>query len=159
MAKKSKKKREKTVVCTDVGQAKFAPRTTYTLTLTRFEVLHLRDLFSIALPTDVKQTVSQGLAAVEDREIVEAKLWRKVAALCANAGVPTDDAAPDFVCAASQAPPVGVFRLAHDPQEGQGQQDPSDHVLNNLADCEWVDGSDVVLTDEDDIGTRKAKRP
>jgi len=84
------------------------------------------------LPTDVKQTVSQGLAAVEDREIVEAKLWRKVATLCQAAAVPTDDAAPDFVCAASQAPPVGVFRLAHDPQEGQENQSPTGSVLDNI---------------------------
>jgi hypothetical protein len=93
------------------------PSRTFSLRLTLFELLHLRDLFSILLPPEVKQTVSQALAAAEDREIVEAKLWQKVSNMCRAAALPLDDAAPDFVCAASAAPPVSVFRLAHEPAE------------------------------------------
>jgi hypothetical protein len=91
------------------------PQKTSTLRLTRYEVLHLRDLFSILLPTEARQTVSQALAAVEDRSMVEARLWQKVLAACREVGLPVGDEAPDFVAAAASSPPVGVFRLATDP--------------------------------------------
>ena len=88
---------------------------TFPVRLTRFELLHLRDLFSVLLASETNQTVSQALAAVEDRRLVEARLWQKLAAAVAEAGLPTDDDAPDFVVAASQSPPVGVFKLAEEP--------------------------------------------
>ena len=88
---------------------------TFPVRLTRFELLHLRDLFSVLLASETSQTVSQALAAVEDRRLVEARLWQKLAVAVAEAGLPTDDDAPDFVVAASQSPPVGVFKLAEEP--------------------------------------------
>lgn len=91
------------------------PQKTSTLRLTPYEVLHLRDLFSILLPTEARQTASQALAATEDRPMVEARLWQKVLAACAEVGIPTGDDAPDFVAAASSSPPVGIFRLATEP--------------------------------------------
>lgn len=66
--------------------------------------------------------MSQALAVAEDREIVEAKLWQKVISTSRGAGIPLDDEAPDFICAASAAPPVGVFRLAQDPNEVVGDE-------------------------------------
>lgn len=96
-------------------------RKTFDLRLTKFELVHLRDLFSVLLPLDLKQTVSQMLAATEDRSMVEARFWQKIAAACAAAEIPLDDGAPDFICAAASAPPIGVFRLAHDPDESAGQ--------------------------------------
>lgn len=90
-------------------------RKTFSLRLNRFELLHLRDLFGVALPPDMKQTLSQALAASQDRTLVESKLWQKIAAACTEAELPMGDDAPDFVVAASAAPPVGVFELAHDP--------------------------------------------
>lgn len=96
-------------------------RKTFDLRLTRFELIHLRDLFSVLLPLDLKQTVSQMLAATEDRSMVESRLWQKVASVCSEADVPLDDSAPDFICAAASAPPIGVFRLAHDPDEAPAQ--------------------------------------
>ena len=92
---------------------------TFSVRLTRFELLHLRDLFSVLLASDTSQTVSQALAAVEDRRLVEARLWQKLAAACGEAELPLDDEAPDFVVAASQAPPVGVFKLAEEPAGSQ----------------------------------------
>ncbi len=93
------------------------PQKTSTLRLTRYEVLHLRDLFSILLPTEARQTASQALAAVEERPMVEARLWQKVLAACVELGLPVGDEAPDFVAAATSAPPVGVFRLATEPAQ------------------------------------------
>lgn len=100
---------------------------TFPVRLTRFELLHLRDLFSVLLASDTSQTVSQALAAVEDRRLVEARLWQKLASTCREADLPTDDEAPDFVVAASQAPPVGVFKLAEEPAGSQSDEDDEKH--------------------------------
>jgi len=96
---------------------------TFPLRLTRFELLHLRDLFSVLLASDASQTVSQALAAVEDRRLVEARLWQKLVGSCREADLPVDEDAPDFVVAASQAPPVGVFKLAEEPPKDEDDDD------------------------------------
>lgn len=97
--------------------AQIRKRKTFPLRLTKYELLHLRDLFSVVLATETQQTVSQGLAAAEDRSLIESRLWLRVARACSEADIPLDDDAPDFVCAASSAPSVGVFRIAHEPNE------------------------------------------
>ena len=97
---------------------KIRKRKTYALRLTKLELLHIRDLFSVLLSTEAKQTVSQALASVEERSVVEARLWQKVAASCEEAKLPLADHAPDYICAAMVSPPpVGVFRVAHEPSE------------------------------------------
>jgi hypothetical protein len=98
-------------------------RKTFPLRLTKFELVHLRDMFSIRLPPELKQTVSQALATTEDRTMVEARLWQKLVDACREADLPLDDDAPDFICAASSAPSVGVFRLAQEPDEGTQAED------------------------------------
>lgn len=95
------------------------PRKTFTLRLTRLELTHLRDLFSVMLPPDLKATLSQELATSQDRSLVEARLWQKVTSMCREAQVPLDDDAPDFVVAASSAPSIGVFEIAADPPEAE----------------------------------------
>jgi len=97
-------------------------RKTFPLRLTKFELLHLRDLFSVGLPPDLKKTVSQALAELEDRVLVEARLWQKVVALCSEADLALDEEAPDFICAASAAPPCGVFKLASEPGESEEEE-------------------------------------
>ncbi len=93
-------------------------RKTFQLRLSKFELLHLRDLFGVLLSTEAKQTVSQALAAAEERSLIEARLWQRIAAACVEADLPTDEEAPDFICAAMVTPPpVGVFRLAQEPDE------------------------------------------
>jgi hypothetical protein len=89
-------------------------RKTFNLPVTPLELTHIRDLFSILLPPDARQTVSQALAAAEDRAAPEAKLWQKVVNLCQAASLPTGDQAPDFLVAASAMPPVGVYRIAEE---------------------------------------------
>jgi hypothetical protein len=99
-------------------------RKTYDLRLTKFELLHLRDLFGILLPPDAKQTMSQALAELENRSLVETMLWKKIAIACESADLPMGDDAPDYVAAPASPPPISVFQLSSDPT---GKDDmPSD---------------------------------
>ena len=98
-----------------MGDPEIKRRKTFTVRLTKFELLHLRDLFSVLLPSEMKETLSARLAQSQDRALVEAKLWQKLVRVCNEAELPMDDDAPDFVVAASGAPPIGVFELAHEP--------------------------------------------
>lgn len=97
-------------------------RKTYELRLTKFELLHLRDMFGILLPPDAKQTLSQALAVLEDRQIVETMLWKKIADACIEAQLPTGDSAPDYVVAPSSPPPITVFQLSSEPDQTSASQ-------------------------------------
>lgn len=101
-------------------------RQTFPLRLTKFEVLHLRDVMSVLISPEMKETVSQRLAASQDRVLVEARLWQKLVVACEAAGLPLGDDAPDFIVAASGPPPVGIFELAHDPT--QVGQEPAETI-------------------------------
>lgn len=90
---------------------------TYAVRLTKYELLHLRDLFSILLPPTIHISVSQALAAVAERSMVEGRLWAKLRGICAQAEIPLDDDAPDFVIAAAAPPTLSVFHLADSPDE------------------------------------------
>ena len=90
-------------------------RKTYDLRLTKFELQHLRDLFNVSLAPDGGRTVSQALANSEGRPLVESLLWNKLGRLIVEAGLPTDDEAPDFVVASIETPPLNVFQVADDP--------------------------------------------
>lgn len=100
---------------------------TYELRLTKFELLHLRDLFGVLLSPEAKQTVSQALASAEERSTVEARLWQRVAAACKKANLPLDENAPDFICAAimTTAPSVSVFRISPEPNEQSSSDEAS----------------------------------
>lgn len=100
-----------------MNKEKIKKRKTYDLRLTRSELGHLRDLFSVVLPPDVKKTISQHLADLEDRVFVEEKLWDKVSSLCSVAGVPLNEEAPDYIIAPMGPPPMGVFHLSNDPDD------------------------------------------
>lgn len=90
---------------------------TYSLRLTKFEILHVRDLMSILLPPDAKQTLSQALAASENRQMVESVLWRKIVDACKDAELPVGDDAPDYIVAPVSSPQIGVFQLAQEPDQ------------------------------------------
>lgn len=98
-------------------------RKTFQVRLTKFELVHLRDLFNVRLPPDLKKTVSQALAEAEERSMIESRLWQTIFNACVEAEVPVDSDAPDFICAASGPPPVGVFRMATEPGEGEQQEE------------------------------------
>lgn len=101
-------------------------RKTYDLRLTKYELLHLRDLFSVSLPPGDK-TLSQSLAETESRPMVETSLWSKVSEACSNAGLPLGDEAPDYVVASIETPALGVFQIASEPE---AQDDDEDDVSN-----------------------------
>lgn len=109
---------------------KFLKRKTFKLRLTKFELLHLRDLMSIVVPPDLTKTVSQVLADAETRSMVEAMLWKKLTNLCLDADIPMGDDAPDFVVAPTTAPPIGVFRMATDPNEQAQEHDDDEEGIN-----------------------------
>lgn len=100
-------------------------RKTYGLRLTKFELLHLRDLFSVLLPPEGQRTMSQALAELESRTLVESVLWKKVSTACVEAGLPMDDDAPDYVVAPASPPPMSVFQLSSDPA--------AEHPVSNSA--------------------------
>lgn len=97
----------------------------FDLRLTAAELVHLRDLFGVRLPPEMKTTLSQALAGAVERPWVEARLWQKVAAACRLAGVPLDEGAPDYVVAVSGTPAINVYELATeaglDPGNGGGE--------------------------------------
>ena len=105
---------------------------THPIRFTRFELLHLRDLMSVSLPPEGRQTLSHALAVLENRPLVESFLWRKLSAACEQAGLPMGDEAPDYIVAPTSPPPMGVFQLAHEPAapgeaeeaEEAGEEDP-----------------------------------
>lgn len=76
------------------------------------------------LSPKAEQTVSQALAEAEERTLVESRLWQRIVASCKEAGLPMDEEAPDFVCAATVATPtIGVFRIASEPNEAVEDED------------------------------------
>jgi hypothetical protein len=87
------------------------PKKSFSLKLSKQELVHLRDLFGVMLPADMKSTVSQSLASSQDRQLVESKLWNKIISLCSEAEVPMGEYAPDFVISISAPPQLNVFEM------------------------------------------------
>jgi hypothetical protein len=110
---------------------------TYEIRFTKFELLHLRDLMSITLPPEGKQTVSEVLASIENRTMIEGSLWEKITNACSSVGLPVGDEAPDYVVAPTGIAPMGVFQLAHEPPSGiseneeDGEDDEDDESSKN----------------------------
>lgn len=102
-------------------------RKTYDLRLTKFELLHLRDMFSVVLPPDASKTLSQALAELEGRTLVESMLWKKIHTAAEAAGLPVGDDAPDYVVAHAGTPALSVFQITTDPR-GDDSEDESDDV-------------------------------
>ena len=101
-------------------------RKTYQIRLSKFELLHLRDLMSICLPPEGKQTLSGALATLENRQMVESLLWKKIVEACNEVGLPTGEEAPDYVIAPSGMAPLGVFQLASEPYANDDDEDDDD---------------------------------
>ncbi len=109
-------------------------RKTFNLKLTKFEILHIRDLMSILLPPDAKQTLSQAMASLENRQMVESVLWRKISEACKEADLPLGADAPDYIVAPISSPAIGVFQLAHEPvqssQDDGYNEDDDDRLFS-----------------------------
>ena len=110
------------------NQQPLKKRKTHDLRLTKFELLHLRDLFSVVLPPEGRKTVSQSLAELENRILIESFLWNKIATACETAGVPLDDDAPDYVLAPAGPPPISVFHLATEPESEEEEQESAGFI-------------------------------
>lgn len=98
-------------------EVEFKPKKSFSLKLSKQELAHLRDLFSVMLPADMKSTVSQSLASINDRQLVESKLWNKVISLCNEAEIPLGELAPDFVVSITAQPQLGVFEMISEEDE------------------------------------------
>lgn len=98
-------------------------RKTFDLRLTKFELIHLRDLFGVVLPPEGKRTLSQSLAEIENRSMIETLLWNKIADACELAGIPMNEEAPDFIVAPSGPPPMSVFQLASEPDDDDDEEE------------------------------------
>ena len=91
-------------------------RKTYDIRLTKMELVHLRDLFSVLLPPAADKTMSQALADLEGRSLVETILWKKITEASEAAGVPLGDEAPDYIVAPASTPAISVFQIASEPE-------------------------------------------
>jgi len=94
---------------------------TFDLLLTKHELLHLRDLMSIMLPPNGEKTVSQTLAELEDRNLIESMLWDKLSKLCSAANLPLNDEAPDYIVAPVGPPPMSIFHINQDLEQQASQ--------------------------------------
>lgn len=101
------------------------PKKSFVLKLTKADLVHLRDLFGILLPADMKMTISQALAASQGRHLFESKLWNKISSLCHEAGIPTGDESPDFIVAMTAPPQLGVFEMMSEGSSHGDDQVPS----------------------------------
>jgi len=110
------------------------PLQTYTLELTKNELVHLRDLFAIMLPPNMEKSVSQSLAEICGRPLNESKMWLKVAAVCEEANVPVGEKAPDFMLMICSAPAISVFEMQHDSQDVETSSGP--FFTEEVCDCE-----------------------
>lgn len=81
--------------------------TSHVLKLTRDELIHVRDLFSVLIHPS--QTVSQALAVANKITESELVLWKKVLTACQEAKIPLGTTAPDFIVAVADVPVLGVF--------------------------------------------------
>lgn len=113
MKKKTASKKQPTQ---SVKEPDIKKHETFDLTLTRFELLHLRDLMGVLLPPDGAQTLSQALASLEERTLIESLLWDKVSSLCKSAKLPMESEAPDYIVAPTSPPPMTVFQVNQDLQ-------------------------------------------
>jgi hypothetical protein len=107
-------------------EALLKPKKIFTLKLSLAELIHLRDLFSISLPVDLKTTVSQSLAIGQGRQIVETKLWNKLVNLCKEGGIPLEEESPDFIITVTAPPELGVFEVASDYDRSSEQSSDSE---------------------------------
>jgi hypothetical protein len=84
------------------------------LSLTVKELEHLRNLFSIIIPSEEEMTVSTMLATVTSKNTkFEQVLWNKITAACTEAGIDVGDSAPDFVVGTM----AGIYQVDYDEGE------------------------------------------
>jgi hypothetical protein len=109
-------------------------RKTHELRFTKFELLHLRDMLGVVLPPNTNKTLSQHLAELENRVLIESALWNKISSACSEAGLPVGDEAPDYIVAPISSPAMSVFQLASEPAEDVSEQGSAGFVHDSAGD-------------------------
>jgi len=109
--KKSKKIKKDKKLISQENEPNVKSQVVLDLRLTKFELIHLRDLMGVLLPPEGFQTLSQALAVVEGRATIESMLWNKISKLCIEANLPIDAEAPDYIVMPTSPPPMGIFQL------------------------------------------------
>jgi hypothetical protein len=82
----------------------------HSLRLSREELMHIRDLFSVLVQPS--KTISQALAQSSKTSSPESELvlWKKIMTACQDAKIPLGNAAPDFAVAMTEIPQLDVFQ-------------------------------------------------
>lgn len=114
---------------------------TINIQLTKTELIHIRDLMSIMLPPDGKQTISKSLAGVEDRTIVEGTLWNKIYEKCLDNDIPTGAQSPDFFVGLEYGEPKMMVLPIQLDNEVEYEND-EDEESDNIDDEEEEDEND-----------------
>ena len=83
------------------------------LNLTKAELQFVRDLFGILLPPDGQVTVSESLAGMTGRNILERKLWAKIYETCKQSKVAVGDSVPDYIVVTTSQPEMAIGMLEH----------------------------------------------
>jgi hypothetical protein len=96
----------------------------FELTLTRSELLHIRDLMSVIIPSHEGLTVSEALAEAEGRTLIDVALWEKVSCACGIADLALEGDAPDYVISPTSIPMMGIFRVQDDEELVMSECDP-----------------------------------
>ncbi len=109
-------------------------RKTHELHFTKFELLHLRDMLGVVLPPNTNKTLSQHLAELENRVLIESALWNKISSACSEAGLPVGDQAPDYIVAPISSPAMGIFQLASEPSDDSGQEPSAGFIHDSPGD-------------------------
>ena len=98
---------KKTAAKKKAPSRKKEPEQLYTVELTKSEIEHIRDMFSILLPTDEDVSVSSALAEMKEQSEMESDLWNKLVKLFESAGISSGDSAPDFIIATT----TGIYQI------------------------------------------------
>lgn len=143
MATTKKRERSTPSKKTSKEEGRDVKLSTYPVNLTRFELIHLRDMFSVKLPPSMDVTLSEALAESQRRPLVETKLWQKLARACTKAGVPIEDEAPDFTILPSAPCPLGVYQVeADDDQIEDALGQLPGLVEDDDGECDQTDGEE-----------------
>ena len=89
------------------------------LNLSKEELTHIRDLFSIFLPQEFKLTLSESLATSQNKQKTENTLWKKIYNLCKTNNIPTDKDASDFAVLPLAQPELCVQQVILETEENE----------------------------------------
>lgn len=105
-------------------QQKNVKKTTV-LSLSRDELVLLRDLMSIRLPPTFEDTISSVIATKQNKSLQETTLWEKIVEACSVLNIGVGELAPDFAIVLAGLPALDIVEIA-------SQQDSEAQKSNNI---------------------------